>query len=120
MQEHNSSASQAVHRAVERGLLIRPDHCSKCGNCAAVVAHHHLGYERENWLQVIWLCPKCHVAEHRQPGRQARPRLRKMRVVMYLPLATYKWLCGAAEADNTTLSEKAAQIIIEWFKNHAN
>ena len=40
--------------------------CAHCGSQAAQY-HHHLGYEREHWLDVIPLCQDCHDAEHLMP-----------------------------------------------------
>lgn len=61
-------ARRAVRAAIERGDLIRPQHCSTCGNestridgVSGIQAHHHLGYE--NQLDVKWLCAKCHRQE---------------------------------------------------------
>jgi hypothetical protein len=77
-------ARQAVHKAIRRGDLIRPDACVKCGLQAGDVipwpwpldgmpprvvglihAHHHKGYAHEHWLDVQWLCRSCHVATDR-------------------------------------------------------
>ena len=54
-----------VKRAIERGDLIRPTLCHKCGDNAGVAsdgrskihAHHH-DYSKP--LDVEWLCAKCH------------------------------------------------------------
>lgn len=59
-----SSARWAVYRAVRTGMLTRPRHCSKCGRECKPNGHHHRGYAKEFWLDVIWLCMECHVAEH--------------------------------------------------------
>lgn len=59
-------ARQAVYRAIKAGRLVRPAACSSCGVDGRVQAHHHHGYAPEHRLDVVWLCPSCHVAADRQ------------------------------------------------------
>lgn len=68
-------ARMAVNRAIAKGRLTRPASCSRCGadgsrcDCKVEIhAHHHLGYAREHWLDVIWLCHRCHENEHHAAG----------------------------------------------------
>lgn len=49
-------------RAIELGLLVRPDDCGRCGKSGDIQAHHP---DYSNPLNVIWLCPLCHAEEHR-------------------------------------------------------
>lgn len=58
------AAHDAVARALRSGKLVRRP-CSTCGASRAH-AHHHNGYGREHRLDVAWLCPACHGAEHRR------------------------------------------------------
>ena len=58
--KHN--ARQAVIRAVKKGMP-RPTHCPRCKRKAVVHGHHHNGYEKEHWLDVVWLCARCHYKE---------------------------------------------------------
>jgi hypothetical protein len=53
-------ARLAVSDRVIRGKLIRSESCQQCGLLCKTEAHHHKGYERKYWLDVIWLCPECH------------------------------------------------------------
>lgn len=46
------------------GLKKKP--CEDCGTRMRVQAHHHKGYSRAHWLDVIWLCPPCHGRRHRE------------------------------------------------------
>ncbi len=56
-------AHEAVRRAIRKGVLVRPDSCSQCGNNQMrIEAHHHKGYAEENRLEVIFLCTSCHRA----------------------------------------------------------
>lgn len=60
-------ARQAVHTAVQNKGLSKPDKCQLCGHPGTgreIQGHHHLGYEREHWLDVIWLCIPCHSEAH--------------------------------------------------------
>ncbi len=58
------AAWYAVHRATTVGALAR-EVCRDCG-AALTQAHHHKGYEVAHQLDVVWLCPPCHRAEHRR------------------------------------------------------
>src|SRR5437870_4357481 len=51
----------AVHRTVKSGKLVRPTMCSNCGIVGKIEAHHYKGYAKENWLDVQWLCRRCHM-----------------------------------------------------------
>ena len=56
-------AHEAVRRAIRKGVLVRPDSCSQCGNNQMrIEAHHHKGYAKENRLDVVFLCTSCHRA----------------------------------------------------------
>ncbi len=55
-----SKARIAVGHAVRDGRLFRPSSCSNCGKKCRPEGHHHKGYARENWLDVVWLCKPCH------------------------------------------------------------
>lgn len=61
-----------VAKAIKTGKLSRPDHCQNCGSEAYTVAHHYLGYSKENQLKVLFLCRPCHVATHRQNAYDPR------------------------------------------------
>lgn len=56
------AARLAVRKAIQRGDLIKSDICNRCP-APAVIGHHH-SYEPEFWLDVEWLCKKCHVRHH--------------------------------------------------------
>ena len=53
-------ARQAALLAVKVGILKRPKVCPECGRKVRLHAHHHKGYAKKNWLNVVWLCPRCH------------------------------------------------------------
>lgn len=57
-------ANDAIKRALRDGKMIRPNTCSRCLVPCKPQGHHYNGYEREHWLEVEWLCIKCHNAEH--------------------------------------------------------
>lgn len=65
-------AHWAVHNAVVRGLLERPDDCEKCGYVGRVtrdIHAHHDDYSKP--LDVRWLCSSCHGRHHRALRRAA-------------------------------------------------
>ena len=65
-------AHNAVTRALRCGLLVRPDHCERCGRSAknrrvrrfqggarhAIIAHHP---DYDTPLKVEWVCYECHL-----------------------------------------------------------
>lgn len=57
-------AHNAVSRALKAGILVRPDHCSKCDRSVIFgeIIGHHEDYTRK--LDVIWLCESCHRFRH--------------------------------------------------------
>lgn len=54
-------------RAYARNTLVKQP-CIECGHEKSE-AHHHKGYERENWLEVQWLCKKHHEQTHHDQQR---------------------------------------------------
>ena len=58
-------ARLSVRRAIKSGKLIRPTACSSCG-CECKPNAHHDSYDAKNWLNVRWLCRKCHTTHHRK------------------------------------------------------
>jgi len=60
------AAHSALIRAVKKGTVIRPDHCTRCLiNCSP--QGHHDDYSKA--LDVMWLCPVCHAARHKELGK---------------------------------------------------
>ena len=57
-------AQKAVGRAIRSGKLTRPDFCEACGAQPGRLEGHHSSYDRDRWLDVIWLCRKCHKFLH--------------------------------------------------------
>jgi hypothetical protein len=57
------AARGAVRYAVRTGALLRPTRCPTCNKRCRLHGHHHMGYARKNWLNVKWVCPKCHRKE---------------------------------------------------------
>lgn len=55
------AARSAVNHAIESGALPKATEraCEKCG-VPATEYHHHAGYSKENWLNVIAVCKSCH------------------------------------------------------------
>ena len=56
-------ARNAVHKAIQSGRLIRPPICESCFE-ECLVEGHHESYEKEKWLDVDWMCIKCHREYH--------------------------------------------------------
>lgn len=51
-----------LFRAIRRGEIDRKP-CQTCGN-KKTHGHHYLGYDKNHWLDVMWLCPKHHREIH--------------------------------------------------------
>lgn len=62
-------ANNYIAKKLRQGKLKRPDKCSVCGNHNMIEAHHPLGYEKEHWDTIKWLCRKCHNNEHERLRR---------------------------------------------------
>lgn len=55
------AAKQSVYQAVRSGRLVKPEYCEEPGCCdTKVEAHHHKGYAKEYYQDVVWLCKTCH------------------------------------------------------------
>lgn len=65
-------ARDVVYRAIKRGLLVRPAHCSRCDN--PKVQAHHNDYSKP--LDVVWVCRRHHGILHVgiKPIQSKRPR----------------------------------------------
>lgn len=58
-----AAARQALHLAIASGKIDKPTVCSRCPSTIKIHGHHH---DYSQPLDVIWLCTKCHVAEHKR------------------------------------------------------
>lgn len=63
---HKRLAQHAANNALKSGKLERKFECEHCGAADKKLQKHHWSYEPEHWLDIIWLCPKCHGAEHKR------------------------------------------------------
>lgn len=61
-------ARHVLHAAEDRGEVLRPDSCSRCGVEARIEAHHP-DYSRP--LDVEWLCVECHRIAHAPNAKAA-------------------------------------------------
>ena len=58
-------ARWALGSAIRYGKLKKKP-CQRCGTAEKVQGHHHKGYEKKYWLDVVWLCGVCHGRAHRE------------------------------------------------------
>ena len=68
-------AHGAVHSALLKGKLKRPDKCSSCNKKCKPLAHHPDYNEK---LSIIWLCTKCHIEIHAESAMEDRIRRRNI------------------------------------------
>ena len=61
---HKKYAHQKVKRAVDKGILIKPNSCSMCSDSGVPIEGHHSDYDKP--LDVMWLCRTCHGRQHRK------------------------------------------------------
>jgi len=54
----------AVNTAIRSGRLNKPSKCERCNTEHPRINGHHPDYKKK--LCVIWLCPKCHKAVHKE------------------------------------------------------
>lgn len=65
MRNPNKRKAQCkVSNAVRDGRLEKKTSCENCGSEYRVQAHHE-SYEEDRWLDVVWLCDKCHKERHK-------------------------------------------------------
>ncbi len=54
-----AKAHYTLNHAIRDGKIEKPDHCAECfKECSP--EGHHWSYLEEHWLDVKWLCKKCH------------------------------------------------------------
>src|SRR3972149_5519109 len=67
-------ARVAVREAVRSGQIESRAACEECSAEVPSLHRHHSDYRRP--LDVRWLCPPCHRAEHTRSNREAARRYR--------------------------------------------
>ena len=65
-------AQNALGNAVRDGKVEKPSDCQHCLENNGIIHGHHWSYEEVHWLDVMWLCPSCHGAEHKRLNEIAR------------------------------------------------
>lgn len=60
LNKNKRSAHTAVSNAIRDGRLFK-EPCNKCQN--PIAEAHHTSYDKENWLNVTWLCKLHHTVE---------------------------------------------------------
>lgn len=60
--ERKAARKAVAYAVATTGGIFREEICAHCGKGGKTEAHHHRGYAREFWLDVVWLCPPCHRA----------------------------------------------------------
>jgi hypothetical protein len=56
-------AHVAINYALRTGKIKRPDTCVLCEEVSNdIVAHHWNGYDADHYLDVQWICRRCHNA----------------------------------------------------------
>lgn len=63
---NKNKAHNAVNNAIRDGRLFKSEVCQCCGVKMDKLEGHHESYEEDQWLNVIWLCDKCHKTRHKE------------------------------------------------------
>ena len=63
---HKRKAQNALSNAVRDGDVLKLEFCEHCFSSDKKIQGHHWSYLEEHWLDVIWLCTKCHGLEHKR------------------------------------------------------
>lgn len=66
-------AHQAIRKAVESGVLVRPTACPECHLPRRVGFHHTDSYSKADFFVGEWLCDRCHAKRHLGPTDQPDP-----------------------------------------------
>lgn len=56
-------ARRHLNLALIKNNIIKPSNCEMCNKNDRLQGHHH-SYSKEYWLDVMWLCLKCHNKIH--------------------------------------------------------
>jgi len=56
-------AQNILNKSKQRGEITMPDYCCGCGQAGRLHAHHD---DYACPKDVLWLCPLCHKARHRE------------------------------------------------------
>lgn len=62
-------AQALVFRAIQRGDLIRPSSCERCGKSGVMIEAAHYNYDEP--LRIAWLCRGCHKRWDREEPKSA-------------------------------------------------
>jgi hypothetical protein len=77
-------ARNSVGMALRSGKLRRPTICQHCGGPGPIQSHHHRGYDRKYWRDVVWLCAECHrsadASAKQEEIAQCQPAIRSISV----------------------------------------
>ena len=52
-------AHDTVYNALQKGELVRPQHCQICNEKGRIEAHH-ASYDKNRRSSIIWICKLCH------------------------------------------------------------
>ena len=63
VQDGREGARTAICQALNKWELVRPIRCEECKTPCKPDAHHW-SYLRKHWMDIRWLCRKCHGHEH--------------------------------------------------------
>ena len=107
------AAREVYNRAVNRGELVRAGSCEYCGASGCRIDGHHTDYTKP--LDVVWLCRKCHVAEHSNSRNRKVPTM--LNEDEYRDLITRATELMVAENQNISMGEVMRRALRYYLKN---
>ena len=107
-------AHHEVGKAIQDGLLVRPDHCSECHR-KGIINGHHNDYSKP--LEVEWLCCSCHRKRHpkSKTGRISDGR-KTITVSVVLSDELYKQLQALAKSEKRSVSNMILVMVEDCLK----
>jgi hypothetical protein len=82
---HFVYAGNAIAKALKNHQILKPTNCTQCGTNYKIQAHHHNGYS--NYLEVLWLCDKCHRQAHVIMRKNQRIKYKQPMLTPFQPLS---------------------------------
>lgn len=68
---YKRNAHTKLKRAIEKGIITRPQYCQICGKTNCKIQGHHYDYNKP--LDVIWVCTECHGNLHKKYNKMQIP-----------------------------------------------
>lgn len=65
--KNKRNAHNKIKRALQKGVILKPDKCQICGKTNCNIQGHHYDYTKP--LNVLWVCCECHGKLHKKHNK---------------------------------------------------